>query len=166
MLAQHRELEEERRTLEAKYEAEDAAHSAALAAGFRADSEPDQPDRTAEADRTAARADVKRRMDAWSEGFAQFLDEAVRTIKDSEPGWQAELKDRSAAAEAKREEARRILAEADAEVGDVDRLARWLRRTAGDGPLGGEHIGWERFLATPPQAPPDLDALLGAVTHA
>ena len=78
----------------------------------------------------------ERRTNAATSALNQFLEETLAEIKERAPEWYALLDERQEEAEVKREEARRLLAEADASVGESERMRVWLARATGESPLG------------------------------
>lgn len=151
------------------FETEDRERETALRTGYREGAEPDLPAATSKPEREAAIAAHEEREHAWREAFGEFLAGAIETIETNEESWQADLIAKAAEADRKREEAQRLLHEADAQVRDLNRLQRWLRRTSGrGGPLRGEHIPFADFPAKPPERQIDLAAIAGGgvVTHA
>jgi hypothetical protein len=76
------------------------------------------------------------------------LEEATAEIARRAPDFYASLDGRRAEAEAKRDEARRLLAQADAVVGEADRMRAWLDRESGQSALG--HFPYEQMETPDP----------------
>src|SRR5215218_2861731 len=105
--------------LRKRHEAEDAARGETMTAAFLAGSDPAVAGASAQA-RDSELAEAHLRVEAATDALVTFLNEAIAEIRQHAPEWYATLERRRAEAEAKREEARRLLAEADAVVGEAD----------------------------------------------
>ena len=116
-----------------------------------------QPKVTGEPERVGMLAEAKAKLEAARRQLEAFLAEAVETIQKHEDEWQAELDARGAAAAEKRQEAARLLAEADQAVGEVTRTRRWLQRSTY--PSGSRHISHDALSVPLPPPPPDLAAI-------
>lgn len=137
LLAAIAEVGQEALAARQRHDAAEKAHADELQAAFlegRAPSEPEE--RQPPEARAAEVADFERRASAARAALNQFLEETLAEIKERAPEWYALLSERQAEVEAKREEARRLLAEADASVGEAERMRFWLARATGESPLG------------------------------
>jgi hypothetical protein len=142
LLRTRQALAHERADLRRRFEAEDEARKTALqdayAAGEQAPTLPEKG--TATEEREAARQEINDRLASANAAFKEFIDEAVETIRERAPDWMADLDTKAAAAESKRQEAARLLAEAEAAESQFSSLRRWVERTARD--RTGMHIGY------------------------
>ena len=68
--------------------------------------------------------------------MAEVADEIINTLREQEPDILGELRVRLGAAEEKRREAERLIAEAKWRGVDIHRLGQWLMTTSDHGPLG------------------------------
>lgn len=119
-----REAGNEQIRLREQFKDEDEALNRAVAAG----TEPPEVTPGAERDATLKMAVAKSK--AERDRLGEFLARALETIADKEPEWRNDLARLDIEAEAKREEARRLLADADRKAGEVLRTRRWVQRTA------------------------------------
>lgn len=147
----------------ARHESEDGARSDAmrqafLSGGDHEDEAPDQEARAAEVNEARVRAE------AATDALVEFLTGAIAELQERAPQLYAELDGLALAAEAKREEAARLLAEAERHVGEQARRRFWLDRISGVSALG--HFPFGQIDVPLPPPPPDLTALLagGAAT--
>lgn len=119
-----------------KHEAEDAARGTELAAAFLAGGNPSDDTRATEEERHTELADARLRAEAAYDALVAFLTEALAQVQARADEWYAQLEPRHAAAQEKRDEAQRLLAEADAQVAEVRRFSNWLDRESGRSVLG------------------------------
>ena len=102
-------------------------------------------------DRLAQEAEYE---EAWQhvvaakEALQSFARDRIQEVCDGRGDWENALAAREVDAEARREAARRILAEADAEAAELVRLRQWLNRTTGAVIFG--HMAWDEIEAPPP----------------
>lgn len=113
-----------------RLEREDKARVDAYKTGAEA------PEMTPPAEREAQTRDAKARVEGADARLAETVEQAVALIEANAAEWLADLARRERDAEEGREEAARLLAEADRASAEVARIDRWLRRTTGDAPLG------------------------------
>lgn len=133
--------------LRKQHEGEDEDRAVAIKAAFLSGGDPGKDGRQTEDERKTDLADAKLRVEAATDALVTFLVEAIAEIEGRAPEWYATLVSRRAEAEVKCEEARRLLAEADAVVGEADRMRAWLDRESGQSALG--HYPYEQM------GPPD-----------
>jgi hypothetical protein len=119
-----------------KHEAEDAARGTELTAAFLAGGIPGDDARPSEETRTDELADARLRAESAYDALTAFLGEALAEIQARAADWYEQLEPRHAEAQAKRDEAARLLAEADAQVAEVRRFSSWLDRESGRSALG------------------------------
>lgn len=122
---------QERTALLARYEEEDRAHNEALRQGFRRGGDGALPEVTAAEDRRAAMLAVEQRHQAANDALDEFLTEAVEAIESRADGWLDTLAERRSGALRQREEAARLLAEAEEEEMRLRILEGWITRNAG-----------------------------------
>jgi hypothetical protein len=135
-----------------RHEAEDASRGETMKAAFLDGGDFDADGRTPAEERDTELAEATLRAEAATDAFVDFLASAIVEIKEKAPEWYALLASRRAEAEAKRGEARRILAEADAQVAETERMRVWLDRESGRSALG--HFPFEQMDI--PTREPDL----------
>jgi hypothetical protein len=84
----------------------------------------------------------------------EVADGAMTEIRRREPEWDAQLAERTTEADAQREEAMRLLAQAEAKVHRVDHMRCWVHRTA----TGSDHwlIAFDELPVPTPVPQPDL----------
>lgn len=123
--------------LRSRLEREDKARVDAYKTGAEA------PEMTPPAEREAQTRDAKARVEGAEARLAETVEEAVALIESNAAKWLVDLARREEAAEDSREEAARLLAEADRASAEVARIDRWVRRTTGDAPLG--HISYKNL---------------------
>jgi hypothetical protein len=75
-------------------------------------------------------------LDAGTIVLAEFCDTVVGVVRDREDEWIADVRRQAAAAQDKRREAAKLMAEAQAEEFRAYKLAQWVLATADDGPFG------------------------------
>jgi hypothetical protein len=119
-----------------RHSAAEKAHAAELQEAFLQGREPNAPDVASPDARAAEKADADRVTKAAVAALEQFLAEALAEIRERAPEWYAALDARAGEADAKRQEALRLLAEADAHVAGMERMRGWLRRATGESPMG------------------------------
>lgn len=118
-----------RRTRDRELEARRASHERA----FLGEKQEQTPTVTVGED---AVADAAARADAARDALQTFAQQAIADVTERAPALLDELDDVVRQAEAKREEARAILAEADRLEWGTKRMRNWLARTTGRSPLG------------------------------
>jgi hypothetical protein len=134
LAARHAEWEAWR-DLPDRYEAEDEAHHNALKSSFLSGSSIPDDERDYEEARNTEVADALLRLEAATDALQTFLMEATAEIQRRAPEFYNTLNSRRAEADAKREQARRALAEAEAAVGETFRMRAWLDRESGKSAL-------------------------------
>ena len=132
-----------------RYEHEDEARTEALQEGYRLGTEPERLDSTPPEERQARLAEAKLHYDAAREALERFLREALAQLKADQPKALERLREHACELEEKREAARRLLAEAEAATGDLDRLHTWVMRSASDHPAF--QVVWEHLQPTLPE---------------
>lgn len=135
--------------LRARHEAEDAARGETLKAAFLTGGEPGEDGRETEEQRDTDLADAELRVEAAYDALVVFLTEAVAEVQHRAPEWYEVLEGRRTNAQAKLAEARRLLAEAESQAGEIERFAFWLDRESGKSALG--HIPFAE-IGTPSSA--------------
>lgn len=120
-----------------RLEREDKARVDAYKTGAEA------PEMTSPAEREAQTRDAKARVEGADARLAETVEQAVALIEANAAEWLADLVRREREAEEGREEAARLLAEADRVSAEVARIDRWLRRATGEAPLG--HISYRNL---------------------
>ena len=122
--------------LRERYEAEDEVRTVNLKAAFLAGGNPDEDDRETEEYRHSDLEDARLRAEAATDALVAFLTEAIAEVEHKAGLWYADIEERREQAEAKVEEARRLVAEAEQAVGDAARMGTWLDRFSGRSALG------------------------------
>jgi hypothetical protein len=146
-----------------RHEAADAARHAALLDGAHG-RDAKMPKEITPAQRAQELRDADERRDAAEAALCEFLDEAIEEIRDLAPTWQAELESRSGEARSRREEAKRLLAEAEAEELEIKRRRIWVDRTANG--IDVMAIAYPDLPAPVPVPTPELDSTHAGVIHA
>jgi hypothetical protein len=164
-----REITDERSTATRRYEAEDKAADEALYNGFREGADAKPVEQTPDDERRATLADLDKRFEMARVALDEFLREAIEKIEAEAPVWVNETGARLTEAKDKREEAARLVAEAQGIEDTAGRLTEWVQRT------GGIHrraayrnipavrfTAWDAFtqMFTPAPTPGPEDALL------
>lgn len=80
--------------------------------------------------------EARLRFEATSDALQEFAKSALANVREQAPKLYAGLTDRNREAEAKRLEARELLAEADRLAASPKRLRDWVDRCTGESPLG------------------------------
>lgn len=138
-----RELNDALVELGARHRAEDEAAVAATREAILAGNDPvlvPTPDKELQA---AESAEAQMRHAAATEALQQFAQETIETVRAQAPEWEDELAEREAAADSKREQARRLLAEAETLVLELGRVRQWIDRTTGKLIFG--HLPWDEI---------------------
>jgi hypothetical protein len=143
-----------RRKRDAELEAQREAHEQA----FLGKSDDAAPELTVTEDEMA---EAQTRAEAARDALQAFAYAAVATICEREPDVLASGAKASHEAEAKRAEARALLAEADRLEAAPKRMRLWLDRVTGRSHLG--LFPFDEVVAPPPPEPLDLEAALGGV---
>lgn len=130
------------RALADRFEAEDEARKAALAADL-AGEEAEVPAVTPEAERRAALAPVQARFDAVNQALAEHGEAILATAESRREAWLADLAAVAAEDRARAEEALAVLAEVERNAVERERVAAWIDRLYGHrGERGGEVARW------------------------
>ena len=132
--------------LERRFADEDKNHSASLRDAFLGGDEPAQK-ATSPEDRAAQLAGARARATAATDALVASLENTLAEIAEKAPEWYDLLVSRRADADAKREQARRLVAEADAVAAEIGRMRFWLDRESGRSVLG--HFPYAE-MALPP----------------
>lgn len=141
-------LAHERNELWELFEAEDERRAEALKTGYAAGEEPDDlPEVTPEPEREAQMAARAEKHRAALAAFEDFLNEAIDAIRRRSPEWLAGLDQEAAEATHKRQEAARLLAEAQADEERLRMLRMWVERTARD--RSGWHVPFPALSHSP-----------------
>jgi hypothetical protein len=115
-----------------RHKAEDEARVEALRDAVRANSDPtDVPVGTSPEDRQAELAAAVEQRNAVLDALDEFLGETLTTLAERREEWVVDIRRQASEAEAKRAEARRLVAEADNIVAEVQKMAIWLARSTG-----------------------------------
>jgi hypothetical protein len=151
--------------LTGRFSAEDEARSEEMKVALREGREPDEVPVTSGEQRADESREAIALWDSATEVLVEFLQEATDEIADRAPELYAQLGQEEREAEAKREEARRMLAEADRRVAGITRKRHWLDRGSGASKLG--HYPYEQMPIPEAPAPTDLESVLagGAITE-
>jgi hypothetical protein len=119
-----------------RHEAEDEHRKNALTAAYRDGTEVAKlPQPTPPEQRQAELAAATEQGEAAIDALEEFIGQALTTLAAHRDEWFDQLDERVAAGEQKRQEARRLVAEADAAAGELHRMGHWLDRQTG-GTLG------------------------------
>jgi len=147
-----------------RFQDEDRGRAEALSLGLRAGREPDLAPATTPEQRSAAIAAADERLAAANAALDSFLADAIATIEERAPEWLGGLADRRERAAVQRQEAARLLAEAEAEDAACWRLGEWIERNAGTHPRPSfrnvpavRYVGWDTVESLRPPAPPSDD---------
>lgn len=148
-----------------RHEAEDADRSTEIKTALLDGDGLADAEGTPSDERSADLTEARLRVEAATDALVEFLTMALAEVTERAPDWYARLDAHAAEVEAKREEARRLLAEADQNVGGVQRMRHWLDRESGKSPLG--HYPFDQMPVPQPSHEPDLLQVLsgGATTE-
>jgi len=185
LAAEHRRLIEanaeaagENAGLRWRFEQEDEQRDEAERVAIRSGGDPEPVDVTPAEQRAELLGEARRRHRLTIEALQEFATgEAVARIEELAPGLLGEVAGRIAEAEAKRAEAARLLAEAEAEELAERRLQEWIERNGGLSKRKGfNRIPRMRFIPWPhlatfqprrePQPQPGGDAFPGVTAAA
>jgi hypothetical protein len=168
LLAARSDVSDERWQLLRGFEAEDAAHSEAMTAGFRGDADVTLPKVTPQVDRQAAVGALNARLRAANDALDGFLADAIARIEEEAPAILGDLDSRREDAAEQRREAQRLLAEAEAQEARVWRLREWVTRNAGvhertlfRNVPGMRFVGWDLIEGFTPPVEPEPDGMGG-----
>lgn len=140
------------------YAEEDRTHTRRLEDAAREGARGVEDDRTPSADRDARRKALGETLWAEVVVLAEVADEVIAYLREHEDEHLADLRGQLADAHDKREEAARLLAEADSQAWRIQRTGGWIQTTADD------RRGLGRQPAPPLEAPPSRIAP-GTLTH-
>lgn len=157
------DVQREIAALKGREKAETEERQAALLSAARRGQTAKVPERTSPEQVERELADARERLEAAQTAYQEFCDDAAALIEAKAAVWQSDLDQRRGAAEETRAEARRMLAEADAQAVEIERLSRWIGRMAGD-PVG--HVPWVDWPAPTPVPVPEFDSTHGGIIHA
>lgn len=140
-------------TLGQKFKAEDEQRTEAYKTGLTV------PEMTDPAERQAAVTDARPRVEAAQSRLEDFAGNVVGLVQDNEEAWLGDVAGQKAKAAEQIAEAERIMAAAHQAMGEAERNAAWIKRTAAN--LPGWHISIDLLgVPTPPEMP-DLRHLAG-----
>jgi hypothetical protein len=153
-----------------KFKAEDDARAEELRLAYREGREPNLGDGTPPEERREVTEAGVARIEAVTDALVEFLTEAIKEVRDRQHELYEKLNAKVAEAVALRAEAQRLLAEADAAVGNTHRMRSWLDRTTGNATIKW-HLSWgETSAPAPPEEIDWAEALAGGssmeVSHA
>lgn len=146
--------------LRRKFEHEEEERAEALSSAFLSGGEAEAGETTPPEEREAQLKEAWLRVEAANDALVAFLQKALAEIKARDADFYGELQERQTAAEAKRAEAQRLLAEADLLVAGTRKQHLWLDRTTGRNVLGHYPYG-QMETPTPPEQPDWGAALAG-----
>lgn len=136
------------------FKAEDEKRVEAYGSGL------DVPEMTDPGERQRLVLDARAKVEGAQKSLEAAVIAAVKLVQANEAKWFDRLRERDQKAAAKREEAARLLAEAEAELVGVERTAHWVRRTALN--RDSAHIGHDALPVRQPEAAPRLSGLHGS----
>jgi hypothetical protein len=143
----------------AKFSTEDESRNSELEAAIREGRDEREVELTPKEERKAEREQNIARIEAANRALARFLQEALAGMKARAQEHYARLDAVSATAEQKREEAARLLKEAERTVANVQRKRMWFDRISGR--AYGGYISYEQMPVPEPPEPLDLNRVLG-----
>ena len=142
------------RALGAKFKAEDEARIEAYKTGLEA------PKMTDPAERERVTSEARAKAEAARRNLGEAIVAAIEGVQAHADEWLADLKRRRADADAKREEAKRLLEEADEGLGQVKATEQWVERTAEN--RNNNHIAHSEVPVGRPYDPrEDLEGIFG-----
>jgi chemotaxis protein histidine kinase CheA len=168
LLSTRDELAEELAALERADDSAERQRTDALEAAYRDGTEPDQaaPQSKPE-EREAEIAAARERLEAANAALDSFLRDAVSEIESRCDEFLSDLAQMDVAAKAKLEEAKRMTAEAQANVSEHQKLRLWLGRTAGRHPMfktgAARHFPYAQMGTPLPED--EVDPRLRGVVH-
>jgi len=148
----------------ARFRAEDEQVKAEVEAALREGRKEKKVASTPPEERRKEQKQNQRRLVAAIELLVEFLHGAFKELQERAPELYDLLSQEAAEADKKREQAKRLLAEADRVVAGVQRKRFWLDRESGRSTM--PHYPFEEMPVSRPEEPVDLEAVLagGAVT--
>jgi hypothetical protein len=117
--------------LQKRFESEDRRYNIALEAHISSGGKLAEDTRLSLDARETELSDARERVEAARKVLKKFLEMATAEIQARAPEWYAELERRRAEVNPKIEQARRLLAEAEAERTQARRMHEWLDRETG-----------------------------------
>lgn len=111
-----------------RFRAEDEARIEAYKTGL------ETPTMTDPAERGRLTAEAKAKFEGARESLAEAVATAIALLEERGKDWIADLEKREGEAEAKREQAAKLLAEAQAESDELLRTKQWVGRSSGEYP--------------------------------
>jgi hypothetical protein len=108
--------------------------------------------------RRKEQSDNRKRINVTITALVEFLERAIKEIKERAPDLYEQLAAEDAVAEQKREKAARLLAEAEQVVAGVQRKRMWLNRESGATSM--PHYPFEQMAVPLPEEKVDLEAAL------
>jgi hypothetical protein len=150
LLQERARLGSELSGLRQRFKDEDETRAEAMQAAYREGAAPELAEVTPPEERQSVLAEAEAHATAANGALIDFLTEVLERLKAEQLAWLRRVESIELGIQEKREQARRLLAEADAEVGDVERLRSWLVRAA-SGRMG-PHVAWAHLA---PSIPPE-----------
>lgn len=153
-----------------RHDEEDKQRADAIEAAYREGVEPDVPEPTPPEERQAEVEAAEEKARAASRALDDFLRETEQEITDRCDDWLADMDEKDRAAQAKLDEAKRVAAQALADVQSRRKLRMWLHREAGRHPTfkdsAARHYPWGE-MADPPIVDNTItpEVLRGGVTQ-
>jgi hypothetical protein len=164
LLAAREKAWEDACAVAARFSAEDDVRAAEMRAAMVEGREPDEPQTTPPAERQEQHGEALLKWETATDVLVEFLERTTAEIRERADAWYAALDTQTRDAESKREEAARLLSEADYEVRAIARKRFWLDRGSGRSVLG--YYPYEQMAIPEPPESLDLESVLagGAVT--
>jgi hypothetical protein len=145
-----------------RHEREDEARREALTAAIREGRDADElPSATSAEQRDAEVREAMQNWDAATHALAALIKETLAALNEHARAWLDDVGSHVAEARQRREEAQRVLDEADEAVRKLGVLDLWLRRSTGRHNRG--HYPFGEMAVPPADLPPDLGNILGYI---
>jgi hypothetical protein len=165
LLAVRQQAWDEACALSARFQAEDEVRAQAVKTALVEGREPDEPETTPPAQREDERREALLKWEQATDLFVEFLERLCAEIRQRGPELYAALEAENGDAEKMRQEALRLLAQADRQAGEGVRKRGWLDR--GTGRSFGGYVPFAALGVPEPPEPIDFEAVLagGSVTE-
>jgi hypothetical protein len=137
-----------------RFEDEDKQREEAYATGMVV------PEMTDPGERQRAVTDARAKVRGAEKNLVTVCAEAIRTVQEKLPEWQASMRERAEEARQMEIDAMALLQEAQFRTVGLKRTAHWVSRTARNRP--GDHIGHDSIPVEQPQPLPALVGLHGS----